>query len=174
MAHPVAENRNTLAWSRIDLDLETGEGLIEEIQTDWIRAVQSRAKWWSVAKEPYRERMRKYHDWQIDNIITYYDQVLKPHVDTWSEAMLSAAVWYLRNEVGISTIYYHTFEWGNRLKNIEGGWRLPPKSLYTKLPRSFGFQETDEVPEFLLKNTTHRPTRKKLRDEPVRFYKLNV
>ncbi|MEM9775836.1 MAG: hypothetical protein AAF902_14765 [Chloroflexota bacterium] len=173
-SHPISKDRNTLAWSRIDLDLETGEALIEEIQNDWIRSVQSRARWWSTAKEPHRERMRKYHDWQIDNIVTYYDQVLKPHIAHWSEAMLSAALWYLRHEVGVRTIYYHTFEWGNRFKHINSQWGAPPKSLYTKLPRTFGFKETADVPQFLLNKPTHRKIRRLLRNEPVRFYKLQI
>ena len=98
--HPIATERNTLAWSRIDLDLETGEALVEEVQNDWIRAVQWRVKWWSMAKETGRARMRQYNDWQVDNIVTYYDQVLKPHVALWSEAMLSATLWFLRHEIG--------------------------------------------------------------------------
>ena len=170
--HPVSKTRNTLAWARIDLDLATGEGLIEEIQSDWIRDAANEAKWAkrTQAGEPssHQKKWARYHKAAIH----YYDHVLKSAVKTWSEAMLSAALWYLRDEVGLNTIYYHNFEWGNRLKHVK--WGLPPKSLYTKLPRSFGFQETGEVPEFLLKKTTHRPTRKLLRDEPVRFYKLNV
>lgn len=170
--HPVSRTRNTLAWARIDLDLATGEALIEEIQSDWVRDAAAEAKWAKNAQagEPsaHRKKWARYHKAAIH----YYDNVLKSAVKTWSEAMLSAALWYLRNEVGICTIYYHTFEWGNRLKKIE--WGKPPRSLYTKLPRSFGFQETADVPEFLLKKTTHRPTRRMLRNEPVRFYKLII
>lgn len=32
--------RDTLAWSRIDFDFDTGEALIEEIQSDWVRRVK--------------------------------------------------------------------------------------------------------------------------------------
>lgn len=166
--HPVSETRNTLAWARIDLDLETNEALIEEIQTDWIRDAARQARWAKTQPAPTQKRWARFNKAAIH----YYDHVLQNAVKTWSEAMLSAALWYLRDEVGINTIYYHTFEWGNRLKHIQ--WGLPPKSLYTKLPRSFGFKETDEVPEFLLKKTAHRPTRRMLRNEPVRFYKLEV
>ncbi|MFQ5566426.1 MAG: hypothetical protein ACE5EU_08695, partial [Paracoccaceae bacterium] len=36
--HPVARRRgHTLAWARLDLDLATGEALIEEVQNDWLR-----------------------------------------------------------------------------------------------------------------------------------------
>ena len=37
-SHPIAGNgEHTLAWARIDLSMATGEALIEEIQTDWLR-----------------------------------------------------------------------------------------------------------------------------------------
>ncbi|MEM9622661.1 MAG: hypothetical protein AAF993_13495 [Pseudomonadota bacterium] len=39
--HPVAPpDELTLAWARIDLDLNRSEALIEEIQSDWIRDVK--------------------------------------------------------------------------------------------------------------------------------------
>lgn len=37
--HPVSRQRNTLAWARLDLDLNSATALIEEIQSDWIRDV---------------------------------------------------------------------------------------------------------------------------------------
>ena len=40
--HPIAHDGElTLAWARIDLDLETGEALIEEIQSDWVKYVKA-------------------------------------------------------------------------------------------------------------------------------------
>ena len=36
--HPIAdEGFHTLAWSRMDIDMDNGEALIEEIQNDWVR-----------------------------------------------------------------------------------------------------------------------------------------
>lgn len=172
--HPISDKHNTLAWARIDLDLETGEALIEEIQNDWIRDVISEMKWVEQIKPEDRKDHFKWCDWRIEYISQYFNQVLKPHISLWQEAMLSSAIWFLRNELGISTIYYHTFEWGNRLKGISSGWGQPPRSIYTTLPKSFGFDETAEVPEFLLKKTKHRPTRRLLRNEPVKFFKLTV
>ena len=44
--HPVASGGElTLAWSRIDLDLDRGEALVEEIQSDWVRDAQSQSRW---------------------------------------------------------------------------------------------------------------------------------
>ena len=172
--HPVSEKHNTLAWARIDLDFDTGEALIEEIQNDWIRDVISELKWVEQIKSEDRKDYFKWCDWRIEYISYYFNQVLKPHVGLWSEAMLSAAIWFLRKELGISKIYYHTFEWGNRLKGMTSDWAQPPRSIYTKLPKSFGFELTDEVPKFLLTKTKHRPTRRLLRNEPVRFYTLEV
>ena len=45
-------------------------------------------------------------------------------------------------------IYYHTHASGARLKDIGHG-RLPPKSVYTDLPRQFCFQEIEEGPGFV-------------------------
>ena len=41
-SHPVRQDgRHTLAWARMDVDLDAGEALIEEIQSDWIREAVS-------------------------------------------------------------------------------------------------------------------------------------
>jgi hypothetical protein len=39
-AHPIRRSPSTLAWSRVDIDFENGEALIEEIQTDWVRLAE--------------------------------------------------------------------------------------------------------------------------------------
>jgi hypothetical protein len=64
---------------------------------------------------------------------------------------------------------YHTFETGNRLKQISGS-RRPPRSLYTALPRRFCFQETDARPGFLLPGKSARSRSARV---PSRFYVLN-
>jgi hypothetical protein len=49
--HPVLQRgdrsyyRETLAWSRLDIDFDLGEVLIEEIQNDWVRDVAWLRKW---------------------------------------------------------------------------------------------------------------------------------
>lgn len=165
--HPVANGElHTLAWSRMDIDLDAGEALIEEIQTDWIREAQ-----W---ERRYAARERdSYWCWWDSNprnkwIIRYVDSILRIHEKMWDEAMLSATLWFLRDELGIRKIYYHTYRSGADLKRISG--RLPPRSLYTKLPKQFCFSETDEVPGLLRKNVRSVSRIKKL--EAARFNAL--
>jgi len=51
--HPAREGRYpTLSWCRLDFDLQTGEALIEEIQTDLLREMKD------LAKRAYRARKR--------------------------------------------------------------------------------------------------------------------
>jgi hypothetical protein len=73
--HPVAKGAlHTLAWSRLDIDLNTGEALIEEIQTDWIRE----ALW--ERRYAARERGPNYY-WgsKLQNywVIRYVDSILR-------------------------------------------------------------------------------------------------
>lgn len=62
--------------------------------------------------------------------------------------MLAAAIKVLREDLNIKRIFYHSFESGNILKGFEGDW-LPPRSLYTQLPKRFCFQPTNEAPAML-------------------------
>lgn len=165
--HPISGNMNTLAWARLDIDLERGEALIEEIQTDWIRgalyarrrAVQADDTIWA-----YGVEMQK------DRVIRYVDSTLRRHEETWDEAMLSAAVWFLRRELGIKRIYYHTYESGARIKNIS--FRLPPRSIYSRLPKRFCFRATETRPGFLPGKS--RPARASKRYDNARFSLLEL
>ncbi|MBB3698186.1 hypothetical protein KMW28_17490 [Flammeovirga yaeyamensis] len=56
------------------------------------------------------------------------------------------SVQFLLEEIGVTKIYYHTFESGNYFKKLENC--PPPKSLYTKLPKKFGFKKTKQLPQF--------------------------
>lgn len=151
--HPHDGGRfHTLAWSRIDLDLASGEALIEEVQTDWLRAAQ---RWRDEAvrllDEPDASSALAasigVERCTPEEFLRYVDCALAPHADCWSEALLLATVEFIRTEIGIDNIYMHTFDGGNRLKRVAG--RYPPRSLYTDLPRSFCFREVDEWPDFL-------------------------
>lgn len=150
--HPIADRGNhTLAWSRLDLDLNTGEALIEEIQNDWIRyALRSKA----AAEKRKSTIYFRGSIMSVDQIKKYVDQVLVPHIKIWDEAMLAATIWFLREELGVKKIFYHTHESGAELKKIEG--TLPPKSLYTALPKKFCFRETNEQPSFLRPRSKNR------------------
>ena len=166
--HPVAEGPlHTLAWSRLDIDLARGEALIEEIQNDWIRE----ALW--ARRMAIRSRERGYHPSTIvrnERLIRYVDSVLRQHEALWDEAMLSATVWFLRKEIGIRTIYYHTHRTGASLKKISG--RLPPRSLYTKLPKKFCFGET-RTPPALLQHKPRSVAMRRLLDQ-ARFQTLEL
>jgi len=80
-SHPTLDegNRNTLAWVRLDLDFETNEVLIEEIQCDWIRSVKSAIKYgytW-------------YGDYSVEDLAKY-SKVIEPYAKVWKEATLAA------------------------------------------------------------------------------------
>ena len=136
----------TLAWSRLDIDLRNGEALIEEIQNDWVRYALEARKLADRKSETINYcglEMRK------DHFVRYVDSTLRPHVQFWDDAKLSATIWFLREGLGIRTIYHHTHKSGAALKRIT--YRLPPRSLYTKLPRKSCFSETSKRPCFLAK-----------------------
>jgi len=152
--HPVMKRgtrrlfRETLAWARIDLDFTTGEALIEEIQSDWIRQA---TKMLHRAQDDMRNQGNKlyWHGVEGDpaSVIKYVDKVLQPYETMWAEAMLAVTIDFIRSELGFKKIFYHTHETGCQLKRIDSA--KPPRSLYDKLPRQFCFVKTEEAPEFL-------------------------
>lgn len=149
--HPVrSDKQNTLSWVRMDIDLNSGEVLIEEIQNDWLRRAQRCLKRLS-QQQKYQQST------QPGDIIEgingsacdfkyYVETVLRPYQKLWAEISLFAAIDFIQNELGISTVYYHTFDTGRKIKKI---YNLPPKSLYTQLPKQFGFELTQQAPAFL-------------------------
>lgn len=155
--HPIAKGKEiTLAWARIDLDIDTGEALIEEIQSDWIRDAKYLA---NQRKGEHTEAWKK-----------YYDDILLPHYKKWSETMLSATLWFLLEELGIYTIFYHTFDSGARLKNIEEN--PPPKSLYTSLPKKYCFRLTHNGPLFI-RDSADRKMRENFTSPETQWYILD-
>jgi len=68
------------------------------------------------------------------------------------------------NELGISKVYYHTYESGNYFKGLPE-YSRPPRSLYTKLPKRFGFKETQEKPEFWKQNSFMKKRINKFEDQ---------
>lgn len=176
--HPIARKGfHTLAWARLDLDLQTGEALIEEVQTDWLRFA-------SIAKRQaqtilHGDEMRRavetvyFNGAEIDAkaMRTYFHHVLDTHIRIWDEAMLTAVIDFLVEEIGLHRIYMHDFDCGCRLKGING--RLPPRSLYTRLPSRFCFAKTTEAPEFLAAMPT-RTLKTLARAKTVRFWRLEI
>jgi len=171
LGHPVMERekrdmyRDTLAWARIDFDLDSGEALIEEIQSDWVRNVTY------CLQAIKRGSMPWYLEWcecRQEDFVTYAEKVLSPFYSLWSEAMLTAAIRFIYTELGIGNIFYHTHESGQKIKQVYGG--APPRSLYSDLPRKFCFQVTDEDPGFIKDDRFF--IRKKRSLKQVAWYKL--
>jgi len=150
--HPHARPpRIALAWARIDVDLPTGEALIEEVQSDWIKHLG----WlWSSALRLGSGRARDravrtyfgHPGGRFEDLERYWTRVLAQHRAWWAEATLFAALWLLFERLRVRRIYYHTQEGGRVRKEIDDE---PPRSLYTKLPERFGFELTREPPRFL-------------------------
>ncbi len=109
--HPIAGNlHRTLAWARIDLDFDTDEALIEEIQTDWIK-MATRGKATAEAIENDRNGRQRVVQRYIESfgydpkaLTKYVNDILKPHIAIWDEAMLAASIWFLKEEIGINKI----------------------------------------------------------------------
>ena len=148
-SHPICKRgRTTMAWVRLDIDLASGQALIEEVQTDGLRG----AGWARTAAiRAIKNRRPDQVIWEIGaakRVKPYCEYVLKHHAHDWAEVALSAAVGFLIEEIGISQIWYHDSDTGARLKRIR--WSKPPRSLYTRLPRSFCFERTSQAPAFIV------------------------
>jgi hypothetical protein len=174
--HPVLQRgdrsyyRETLAWSRLDIDLDLGEVLIEEIQSDWVRDVAWLRTWLDECDSD-EHVMNCYSFKTTAALARRYLKFVEPLLKEWSQAMLAATVDFIHRELGLQRLWYHTWEVGNYLKRIDGYYR-PPKSLYTTLPKQFCFEQTDQLPVLL----SDRRTIKRLRRGKVepRFYKLEL
>jgi len=165
--HPVLKRqrdinfRQTLAWVRMDLELGTNEVLIEEIQSDFIRFAQ-----WYRNYLNFRKDRSSRQQQQLD----FCELVLARFHKIWREAVMAAALWFIREELGMSTIWYHTHLTGAKLKKIRG--RLPPQSLYSRLPRQFCFEKTTDRPEFLLGEPSFKRDLRRVSD--MEFYRLRL
>lgn len=164
--HPVNfKGRNTLAWARIDIDLYSGEALIEEVQNDWIRSVgwklESALKGYGKFNEPAAR----------DKLKIYAESVLAPHSLMWSEAVLAATLDVLSRVFFIGRVWMHDFDTGNQIKNMSE--YRPPRSLYTDLPQRFCFAKTADVPAFILP-AQPRWLRQKLERGEGRFWRLDT
>lgn len=163
--HPVNQSgRNTMAWARIDLDLHSGEALIEEVQNDWIR----KAGWClanaALGRGKFKERRAR------EDLAVYVGSVLAPHAAIWSEATLSAALHLLGPVFGMRRIWFHSFATGCEIKRLKDF--IPPRSLYTDLPKKFCFELTSDVPEFILP-AQPRWLRRKLERGEGRFWRMD-
>ncbi len=155
-AHPIRRSgRPTLAWARVDLDPHSGTVLIEEVQSDWLRFVREEAE--HLGRLVPRSRAARSAQGYEAALRSRYDRL-------WPKVMLLAALEVMRDHVGCDRFYMHRPDSGAVLKHIHGA--QPPRSLYTTLPKSFGFVPTTHIPGFL--GNRHRELRKALgRGKPV-------
>ncbi len=144
--HPVRlDGTPTLAWARVDLDLDTGTALIEEVQTDWLRAVS-----W----EKIRMAREGAQDRDLKVMIAYEQALIGRYARIWPKVMLLATLYLLREEFAVRQVWMHQPEAGRVLKSISG--RAPPRSLCSSLPRAFCMTATHDAPPFL------RPKRRRV------------
>lgn len=152
-SHPITRDRITLAWSRLDIDLEKGEVLIEELQNDWMRNFDEfesdLVDHHRYGDGSQRGLIGKTIESDMKRTIYYSRQILRKYRGLWSEALLSATLKFITEELGIAKIFMHTPESGNAYKFFENWSSKPPESLYRDLPRKFCFQKTHSRPHFL-------------------------
>jgi hypothetical protein len=146
--HMNFQESHNLAWCRLDLDWETGEVLIEEIQNDWLRSAQRLLVTDHHAYDPWYWRPKKMDQRNSFRFWKYHQEVLQPLEKVWAEATLCATLEFIRNDLGLRTVYMHTPECGVRVKGMSP-YNAPPRSLYHDLPKRFCFEATSEVPAFL-------------------------
>lgn len=138
-AHPIHAKLNTLGWVRMDINLDGNEVLIEEVQTDWVRKIKLFKKGLEESEDISaisRKNFRKYLP------------VARPYLKMWDEMLLASALWFIRKQLGINRIWYHSFESSTHYKMMDLDW-LPPRSVYTALPEKFGFDRVSEMPDMI-------------------------
>jgi len=171
-SHPVCKRgRTTMAWVRLDLDLASGQALIEEVQNDWLRGASSAR---AAAVRAINSGRPNDGVWGIGparGVKPYCEYVLKRHAHDWAEVALSAAIGFLIDEIGISQIWYHDSNTGARVKRIK--WSKPPRSIYTSLPRSFCFKKTSQAPDFLVSSAQKNLGRRMRRGEET-FWRMDA
>ena len=157
--HPIHSTKSSMSWARIDFDFNTGEALIEEIQNDWLREAAWHGR---MAKKAVLrgDEFYRYCGEEISakNMLQYTQTLLGKYQKRWQETTLYYAIEVIKQEIGISKIFYHSFLTGALLKNIEGS--LPPRSIYTQLPKQFCFSPSEQGPEFIV---NHKKVKRKLK-----------
>lgn len=160
--HPVRKDGiPTLAWARLDLELESGHCLIEEIQSDWLRFVR-----WE--REHLQEQAPKSRELRLTQ--AYEAELMERYSKSWAEVTMLAVLMLLRDEFAIRTVWMHQPMPGAFLKGITWGG-LPPRSIYSQLPRRFCFAPTREVPPFLEQSSRKKLRRLRAKERPL-FWRL--
>ena len=159
--HPVRrEGPITLAWARLDLDRWSEEILIEEVQTDWLRDLRRHSlETWD---RPHGKRSDR---------VPLVQKTLDTYGRIWARALMLAVLIFGRRELGVRRFWMHQPHTGARLKNICEV--LPPRSLYTDLPRRFGFRPTDRAPQMLYRARPQALARLRRSGRPL-FWHLDL
>jgi hypothetical protein len=170
--HPISRrDRKTMSWVRMDIDFDTNEVLIEEIQNDWLRnarrVLNRLRKRREKAPQTKPNQVNRFIDANYEELEQYVENVLTPYDKIWAEASMTAAINFIRKDLGINNIYYHSFETGIQIKQVCG---KPPRSMYTKLPKQFGFELGSEAPKFIAEDKNSKRYLRAIKD-PM-FYRL--
>ena len=137
--HPVrGEGRPTLAWARLDLDLDRGEALIEEVQSDWLRLVAYEVTSLR-ARSPQNRNLRAHQD--------YMRALFARYAKVWPKVVMLATLHVLCDHLGMRRVWMHRPEAGAWFKGMEQD--DAPRSLYMDLPKSFCFEPVSEIPDML-------------------------
>ncbi|PCJ59675.1 MAG: hypothetical protein COA79_09735 [Planctomycetota bacterium] len=169
--HPVRRDKITMAWCRMDINFDTDEVLIEEIQSDWMRYSLNWYKYVKkdLLKSEKRKMCFKKYGIKPEAYLEYYERFVKPYGPIWEESMMFATLCFIREELGLKNIFYHTQDSGRILKQMDD-W-LPPASIYSTLPKKFYFKLNSEAP-ILLQKDRNRRVKKVLKIHQFKFYKL--
>ena len=157
--HPVRlDHRMTLAWVRLDFDPWGEDVLIEEIQSDWIRFLHD-----------LREQAKPSSaNFEFNRVVR---QGIAAYGPIWARAAMLAALAISVREFGMRRIWMHQPDTGAKLKAIDVV--LPPRSVYTDLPKRFGFQPTQRAPEFLYRARSKALARLRRSGKPL-FWLLDL
>jgi hypothetical protein len=157
--HPMSESRLTMAWARLDWDWQTGQAIIEEIQSDWLRDYPDLLAEAVSAKARGESSVWRGGEIPLETVFSY-QSMFTQHQKTWSEAMLTASLWFLQQELGFKEVFYHGWQTGNAVKRL-GEDHVPPRSLYTELPEKFAFERVNQGPLFLERDPKVKKVKKR-------------
>ena len=166
--HPQHDKLNTLGWLRLDINMETGEALIEEVQSDWVKQA---ARYKRNLKTQPKDEDCECLACQRPKALELYLNQFKPYMKLWDEMILSAGIWFLVKQLGLKKIWYHSFETSKHYKMMPD-YSLPPKSVYSKLPQRFGFDKVQKAPELITECKALGKLARRAKAQGMQFYKL--
>lgn len=142
--HPVSKQWDTLAWARLDFDLEGQSVLIEEVQSDMVREMR-----WIERKSQNKRYSASSEERQLGNRMKLFlDHDFWAYEQYWQECLMALVIQFIDQELGFRSAFMHQWASGCAIKGIQLHMG-PPKSLYSRLPKRMGFRKTDERPDCL-------------------------